>query len=824
MSKRRPAADKSRCETPATTERDRVCCDHSSWCCLAIDLSPHALVLWSPDGTVLDCNTGAGAVFGYERSELVGQTVTRLAADAAGGEFLLGPDTTPTGQAVRSSFSGVDKDGRDFPLEVERRWVALPSGPAVLGLLRDVTAQRRAEAEVARRRVMDETVATISSNFISRSDDELDDTIAQALARLAEVTGSEAVRVCVFSDSQRGVEAVHEWFAEGRLGSAQFLVGRMLDPRARPVALLLRAEAMPIEDVSALPEGSPERASLEELGTRSALVMPMVCAGRLVGSLSAEAAKAGHIWSEDEQRTLETAAQVLAGALQRRRAQQQLEAGHRRLRQLSELAPDMILEADAELNVTYMNRAAQEALGYTDEDIAGGLHISALTDEATAPDLHTFFEGAIADEGGRIRRLDLHPRAGGSMKVETHSVPVVDARGRAVGIITIARDITQRVRIEQAARLAALGELAAGVAHEFNNLLSVMSAQAEVAQAQPSDTVTKKLIQTVLDAAAQGGRITKSLEGFARPQEPRREPVTIREPLDAALAMAAHELRNGNVRLHREYGDEDRLILADSGQLQQVFLNLIINACHAMPQGGTLTVVTGHDKGEAGQPRVTARIADTGTGIAPDALPRIFEPFFTTKRKPNSRGRTGTGLGLAVSHSIITAHGGVISVDSEPGAGTVFTIALDEHESGQAKPRARRTAAPQIAGATGQGRRVLVAEDSALLSEAIRTLLDAAGFQVILAATTGEALKAMGETPPDIIVTDLMMPGGGGGREVLELAMEMESKPPVILMTGRTEEVLADELLAEGASRCLQKPFRLKDLLAEITDVLGDDK
>ncbi len=824
MSKRRAAADKPRSEAPATTEGDRACCDHSSWCCLAIDLSPHAIVLWSPAGTVLDCNAGAVAVFGYERSELVGTSVTRLAADAAGGEFLLGPDTVPPGQVVRSSVGGVSKDGRDLALEIERRFVALPSGPAVLGLLRDVTVQRQETAEMARRQVMDETVAAISSSFISRSDDELDDTIAQALTRLAQVTGSDAVRVCVFSDGQRAVEAVHEWFAEGRLGSAGFLVGRVLDPRVRLLALHLRAEPMLVEDVGALPEGSRERTALEALGARSALAMPMLCAGRLVGSLSVEATAVGHTWSADEQETLQTAAQVLAGALERRRAQQKLEAGHRRLRQLSELAPDMILEADAELNVTYMNRAAQEALGYTDDDIATGLHISALTGEATAPDLQAFFQGAAADEGGRIRRLDLHPRDGGSMKVETHSVPVVDSQGRAVGIITIARDITQRMRIEQTARLAALGELAAGVAHEFNNLLSVMSAQAEVAQAQPSDTVTKKLIQTVLDAAAQGGRITKSLEGFARPQDPHREPVTIREPLDAALAMAAQELRNGNVRLHREYGDEGRLILADGGQLQQVFLNLIINACHAMPQGGTLTVTTGHDIGEAGQPRVTARIADTGTGIAPDALPRIFEPFFTTKRQPNSQGRTGTGLGLAVSQSIITAHGGVISVDSEPGAGTVFTVALDEEESGEVKPTARRAAASPIAGATGQGRRVLVAEDSALLSEAIRTLLDAAGFRVSVAATTAEALGAMRDTPPDIVVSDLMMPGGGGGKEVLKLALEMESRPPVILMTGRTEEVVADELLAEGASRCLQKPFRLKDLLAEITDVLGDGK
>ena len=240
-------------------------------------------------------------------------------------------------------------------------------------------------------------------------------------------------------------------------------------------------------------------------------------------------------------------------------------------------------------------------------------------------------------------------------------------------------DLTERKQIEDAQRLMALGQLAGGIAHDFNNLLAAMSMNAELVGFGPASPQARELADVVLRATARGTRICRNLMAFALPDEPQREPRRIEDCIDAALRIADRQLQVAGVRVEPRYGPDPKPVLVDAGQMEEVFLNLIINALHAMPGGGTLTVATRYLPAENGNGQVVAVVTDTGTGIAPEHLPRIFEPFFTTKGRLGQSDTPGTGLGLSVSHGIVSAHGGTISVRSEVGVGTSSEVSLPLH-------------------------------------------------------------------------------------------------------------------------------------------------
>ena len=304
------------------------------------------------------------------------------------------------------------------------------------------------------------------------------------------------------------------------------------------------------------------------------------------------------------------------------------------------------------------------------------------------------------------------------------------------------QDISAQKLAEEAYRLAAVGQLAAGVAHDFNNLLLAMGGTAQMVELGGCEP--GKLVDIVLKSTKSGANITKNLMAFARPDQPRGEVGYLEPSLDAALAVANRQLANAEIDVVRRYPAASRLVVFDATQMEQVFLNLVINASHAMPRGGTLTISTDYPSAgpEAGE--AVIRIADTGTGIASEHLGHIFEPFFTTKGRMGESETPGSGLGLSVSHGLITAHDGTIAVRSEVGSGTTFEIRLPLTEEGEtvAAPEDDTVIARGAMEAL-KGARVLVAEDEADILLLRQQLFDAVGSELITAATAGEAIAAL---------------------------------------------------------------------------------
>jgi PAS domain S-box-containing protein len=403
----------------------------------------------------------------------------------------------------------------------------------------------------------------------------------------------------------------------------------------------------------------------------------------------------------------------------------------------------------------------------------------------------------------------------------THSIyPIQDANGQAARIAVFTRDLTYRLRAEESQRLAALGQLAGGVAHEFNNLLCNLWVQADLACAKGNLADHEGFCELAREAARRGGAICEDLMSFARPSPPQRQPLAPDRPLEAALTVAARQLANAEVTVQRQYCRGGALINADGGQLEQVYLNLVLNSCQAMPRGGTLTVAT-ECEGTPEGPQVVVRVTDTGEGIAPEHLPHIFEPFFTTRGGLTEGETPATGLGLAVSHGLVTAQGGTIAARSEWGVGTTLELRFPALLAVGQPAEPASAGVPEYGGWVGRGLRVLVAEDQDDLREAIcQGLLDL-GLEIVATASGGEATAALERDRFDLVITDLLMPGGGG-TQVLSAASALPEAPRVLVITGKAARGLEAELIAAGARAVLRKPFGIEAMVRAVGEVLRE--
>jgi len=454
--------------------------------------------------------------------------------------------------------------------------------------------------------------------------------------------------------------------------------------------------------------------------------------------------------------------------------------------------------------------------------------------EELTPRLSSFQELVHPEDLSRVVGvMDAHlagsvPRYECEYRVRTHSgewrsildygrVVSSDASGRPLRSAGAHVDITERVRAQDAQRLAAIGEVATGVAHELNNLLAGMLMQAGVAHHSQSASDRVRLVDIVLENAQHAGELCQSLTAFARTRAPRQDYVSLDRVIEEAYRIARKQVQNAGISVRRAYEAGECHVYADAGQLQQVFLNLIINACHAMPQGGALTLATGYRPSDDGSGLVVASVSDTGSGIAPEHVDRVFDAFFTTKPTLGDGEAPGIGLGLAVSKSLVTANRGSITAATRPGVGTTFEVCL---------PCATETVRCEtgvdgmlVAGPPRtRGLSVLVAEDEETLRALICEGVAKIAADVVEVGSTPEAIEQLKARHFDAVISDLMMPGGGG-YAILEYTHSVDNGPPVLLVTGLVGDHVVENLTRQGAAACLLKPFSVKDLLAAVDQI-----
>jgi PAS domain S-box-containing protein len=517
-----------------------------------------------------------------------------------------------------------------------------------------------------------------------------------------------------------------------------------------------------------------------------------------------------------------------------RRGREALRASREQYRDLVELAPEGIfIQADGRF--VYANEAIARILGVArPQDLLGREVLDFIRKD---------YRDLVRE---RIRRLREEKQAvplvaqvwlradGTFVDVEVVAAPV-DWEGRP-GAQVFVRDVSGRLAAERARRtleeqlrhaqkMEAVGRLAGGVAHDFNNVLTVIHGYAQTAlERLPPEDPLRRDLQEVLRAAERAASLTRQLLAFSR----KSPPAPTRLDLNAVLAGMEKFLR-------RLIGSDIEIVLrpaadlgpvkADRGQLEQVVMNLALNARDAMPKGGTLMLETARVElaAEAAErhlglspgPHVVLSISDTGTGMDRETLSRIFEPFFTTKPEG-----AGTGLGLSIVWAIVREAGGGVWVYSEPGRGTTFKIYLPEAPADEAEAETEAAGGP--AGALPRGTEtVLVAEDERSIRRLIRELLTALGYQVLEAADGNEALRVSREydKPIHLLLTDSVMPFMSG-RDLARQLAETRPEIRILYMSGYTAPALAANGHGVAAADFLEKPFTPSTLARKVREVL----
>jgi PAS domain S-box-containing protein len=510
-----------------------------------------------------------------------------------------------------------------------------------------------------------------------------------------------------------------------------------------------------------------------------------------------------------------------------RAAQSEVVKSEARFRSLFMQAPLPLIEISQQGAIVQMNDSASRAFGYRVEDV---------------PLLDDWLRLAHADPSDREQLQRAWERTSVDSSLDDHAsdpfefeVRSKDGSTRAflvgtsqVGEDTVVSlvDIDDRKRAEEQLRhsqkMLAVGQLAGGIAHDFNNLLGGIIGAAELLNdLETADANRRKLLEMIISTSERAAELTAKLLAFSRKQTIHMQTTEIHGPIKDAAALLERTV-DRRTRFVLDFADEPIPVEGDRSQLQNAFLNLLLNAAQAMPEGGKITVTTRQvifdaatitatgSKIEPG-PHVEIEIRDTGTGIPPENVPRIFEPFFTTKEVD-----AGTGLGLAAVIGTIEQHQGVITVESTVGKGTTFRILLPI----TAEPFSSKVPQPSVS-VTGRGR-ILIIDDEPAVRDTSAMLLRERGYEVRVAEHGLQGLKIFAEENGafDLVIVDMIMPIMNG-RDCLAALRRVRADMPVVLSSGYAQEEDIESILADGFDDFIRKPFRGANLVTVVERALG---
>jgi PAS domain S-box-containing protein len=510
----------------------------------------------------------------------------------------------------------------------------------------------------------------------------------------------------------------------------------------------------------------------------------------------------------------------------RRQMERQLHKEQEFARRLIDSFPDLILVVDSTSHYTFISPRCEEVLGY-DLSKVENAEFGGRTHAEDLPILLAVFRDILA---GRQTFGSLEARvrhnSGDWRRIRFNFSPLADETGKIEGVVLSGRDVTELKRLEeqliQAEKLAAMGQMLAGVAHELNNPLTAILGVTELLrEGQTDQEATKRQLEITHRQARRAARIVQNLLEFSRPASPQKKPVDLNSIIDRTVQLHEHSLRRNNVEVDFRPQPDFPGVVADANQLIQVFLNLVTNAEQAIREvreSGRIQIRLAR----AGA-RISVTFQDDGIGIRPESVPRLFDPFYTTKRPGG-----GTGLGLSICLSIVREHGGTIEAEALPAGGSAFKVYLPIAADQATRPSTNLSgtlaaAAPNLN--LLKGRSVLVLDDEESLRSLLFEGLTARELHVDCAANLEEALAFLAERSHDAILCDINLSQDGGhlnGKDAAErlLAAAGDSKPALIYMSGELIET-SEEAEGPGVLRHLQKPFRISDVLATLLEVFA---
>jgi len=733
------------------------------------DLSGDAIFILDGEGRFLDVNRVACERYGYTREEMLRRHVYEMntpehARYSKGRMAVLQRDGAAFFETVHQA-----KDGGSIPTEINSRLIRQGGATFIVSICRDVTERVKAEEELRRSHSL----------------------LAGALESTADgiLVVDDKGKICTYN--RKFLEMWRIPMEVATSGDDDVALSHAVLQLKEPESFMKK-----VKEVYA----ARETESFDVLEFKDGRVFERFSIPLRVGGQSV-----GRVWSFRDVT-----------------AQKKMEENQQIFASLVEHSTDLIGIASMDGKVFYLNTVGQKLVGL---DGLEEVRKTRIRDFAREKDLNPLQKmlSSLSEEGTwkgetRIRNF----KTGSSIPFEMHGFVIRDAgNGRPIALATICRDISERKRMEEemarADKLNSVGILAGGIAHDFNNLLTAIFGNITLAKmyANRQSEVYKRLEDSE-KATLRAKDLTNQLLTFSKGGAPIKKTVLVEELAKEAACFA---LRGANVKCEFSFPAGLWSVEADEGQVSQVLNNLIINAAHAMNEGGTLQVSCGNVIVDGSDPQlakgkyIVISIMDHGIGIPKEHLSKIFDPYFTTKKK-------GSGLGLSTSYSIVKNHGGYIKVESEMGIGTTFQIYLPASEG--TRPSSKVDEGCFLA---GQGR-ILVMDDEEAVREVARNMLESLGYSVTLAKDGMEAVAtyqmAMGAGEPfDTVLMDLTIPGGMGGMEAIKRILEVDSKAKAIVCSGYSNDTIMANYRSFGFRGVVPKPYSIKQLSDTISNVLS---
>ncbi len=520
---------------------------------------------------------------------------------------------------------------------------------------------------------------------------------------------------------------------------------------------------------------------------------------------------------------------ILEDITVRKEAEEAIYRSEEKYRSLVDSTPDAVVVYDLEGNVQYVNESFASMFGWTKEEVVGG-SIAYLPDserDKTVAVLRKVIDSDMPCRGFETKR---YTKDGAVLDISVSASRHLDHEGRPAGMIVILSDITEQKRLQeqlrQASKMEAIGQLAGGVAHDFNNLLTAMMGYSNILlQKIPEDADYREQVYQIGRASERAASLTRQLLAFGRKQNLELKVIDLNSAI-AEFTKILGRLIGENIELVTRLDDSLALVEADPSQIEQILMNLAVNARDAMPGAGSLTLETANvilDEDYArSRPDVTVgkyvriAISDNGCGMDGATVQRIFDPFFTTKEKG-----VGTGLGLSTVYGIVKQHHGHVAVYSEPGVGTTFNVylpAVDQHPdviSEATTSRSERHGAETV----------LLVEDEEIVRNLASEVLEMLGYRVLAASDPGEALNVSREyrAPIDLLVTDVVLPKMDG-KTLYTLLSPERPEMAVLYVSGYTEGFIVQHGVLLPGVHFLQKPFTVTSLSAKVREVLDQPR
>ena len=785
-------------------------------------LSPAGIFVSTLDGKIIEVNDSFAKIYGYDS----GEEVLPLPADAfyadssPRSQFL--SDLRERGSVMHRVTEGRKKDGSTIYVieNTELNYDQNYNREIIRGVLMDVTEIVLLQQQVdLHRRTAEVTSEVLVAAF---EETELADFLNRSLASIGGKLGLNALMLLQIEDDS--VKNSYEWCADSSAAQGAIAIDRKLFESSLAEisgsgVYVLNASGKNYQD-------SVMTSTIGGFGSRSFAISPVNLKEKIWGYLVLADSNKDRDWSPLEKDLLSSVSRIFATVLERHNeaaVRRELEDERKRLFLAFEQLAELVVVSNVDGIIQYVNSTFTKITGYTREE-AVGKRTNLLKSGAHDQEFYKRMWDTILS--GKIFKARLtNKRKDGTIYYEDKTIaPVIDSNGRVVNFVEVGYDVTGQISLEeqlaQAQKLESIGLLAGGIAHDFNNILGAILGYASFMKNKMSeDHQFYKYVDTIERSATRAAELTSQLLAFARGGKYNVTPVNLNRIVLDTLGIIQNTF-DKSIIVEKNLPQDIPTVEANPGQMQQVVMNLCVNARDAMPGGGILRVETSEveltendtkSNIEAHPGRyVLLIVSDTGIGMDKQTVQRIFEPFFTTKEKGK-----GTGLGLSMVYGIVRNHGGFINVESEPGKGTTFKVFYP------ASHRAEKKETGNMNDVKGGSETILIAEDEDAMRELIKDILESGGYEVVT-AENGEAavdIYKKRKDQIDLVILDMIMPKMNGSEAFRELK-KINPNILVLLSSGYSQDGKAQGLLNEGVAGFLGKPYQVRELLEKVRAVL----